>query len=138
VVIFNKIKRSPSARAIGERMKTNLNRIGTKHLFIANWESPSVELLKLDFKKAGLFVYLPRSVVEFLHLNKEEDRSLVALMDYGGKYNYIILIADRDLVSLLKPIILSRREKAQQLQQELKQQLQVQRQQEAKEVEVIE
>ena len=111
-----------------------ISRIGAKHLNIFDWKGSPLELLRLDFKKSGLFTYLPRSVVEFLHLNKEEDRSLIAILDSESEYNYVILIADRDLVSLLKPIILARRQRAQQLQQEIK--LQAQRQQsEAKAVE---
>jgi len=106
----------------------NFNKIGTKHLFISNWKDPSVEVLRLDYKKSGLFTYLPKSIVEFLGLRKEEDRSLIALLDSESEYNYVILVLDRDLVSLLKPIILSRREKAQKLQQELKRQLQSQQQ----------
>jgi len=104
-----------------------INRIGTKHLNISDWKDSPVELLRLDYKKSGLFTYLPKSIVEFLGLRKEEDRSLIAILDSESQYNYVILIADRDLVLLLKPLILNRRQRAQQLQQEIK--LQVQRQQ---------
>ena len=111
-----------------------INRIGTKHLNILDWEDLSIELLRLDFKKAGVFTYLPRSVVSFLNLDKKQDKSLVAFLDSEGSYNYLIITADKSLAELLKPIILSRRQKAQQLQQEIK--LQAQRQQsEAKAVE---
>jgi len=110
-------------------METNLNITGAKDLFITDWKDFHVELLRLDYKKSGLFTYLPKSIVEFLNLNKKEDRSLVALLDSEGEHNYVILVADKSLVELVRPIILARREKAQQLQQELKMKLQVQRQQ---------
>jgi len=106
----------------------NCNKNNIKLLNILDWKDPSIELLRLDFKKSGLFTYLPKSIVEFLGLRKEEDRSLIALLDSESEYNYVILVLDRDLISLLKPIILSRREKAQKLQQELKRQLQSQQQ----------
>jgi len=89
-----------------------------------------VELLRLQPKSSGFVAYLPHDVLEFLNLHRE-DRSLVALLDDEGGYNFVILVADRDLVSLLKPIILARRQKAQQLQQELKRQLQAQQSEEA-------
>ena len=86
-----------------------------------------VELLRLVPKSAGFVCYLPHDVLEFLNLHKE-DRSLVAFLDSESSYNYLIITADRDLISLLKPIILARREKAQKLQQELKAQLKAQQQ----------
>jgi len=117
-------------------MKFNKN--NTKLFNIFDWKDPYIELLRLDYKKSGLFTYLPKSIVEFLGLRKEEDRSLVALLDDEGGYNYVILIADKDLSKLLRPIILARREKAQKLQQELKRQLQAQRQQsEAKQGDIM-
>jgi len=118
---------------MGEKMKTNFNRIDVKDLNILDGLDPSssIELLRIVFKSGGASAYLPRSIVKFLNLNSGQDRALVAILDNGGQYNYVILVADRDLISLLKPIILSRRQKAQQLQQEIKQQLQAQRQAEA-------
>jgi len=107
----------------------NCNKNNIKLLNILDWKDPSIELLRLDFKKSGLFTYLPKSIVEFLGLRKEEDRSLVALLDSEGEYNYVVLIPDKDLSRLLRPIILARRQKAQRLQEELKRQLQAQRQQ---------
>jgi len=117
-------------------MKTNLNRIGIKDLNIFDGLSPrsSVETVRIVFKSGGVSAYLPRSIVKFLNLDRGQDRALVAILDSGGQYNYIVLLADRDLISLLRPIILSRRERAQQLQQELKKQLQ---QQSAKTEEVL-
>ena len=113
-------------------MKTNLNRSNVKSLNILNGLSPSssVEAVRIVFKSAGVSAYLPRSIVEFLNLHRE-DRSLVALLD-SGEYNYVVLIADRDLISLLKPIILARRQKAQRLQEKLKAQLKAQLQQQSK------
>jgi len=92
--------------------------------------SGHLELLRLVPKSAGVVVYLPHDVLEFLNLQRE-DRSLVALLDDEGEYNYVILIADKDLSRLLRPIILARREKAQKLQQELKAELKAQQQAEA-------
>jgi len=120
-------------------METNLNRIGIKHLNIVDGLSPSssIELLRIVFKSGGASAYLPKDIVSFLNLNKES-KSLVAFLDGEGEHNYLIITADKSLAELLKPIILSRREKAEQLQQELKMQLQEQRQQseaEATEVE---
>jgi len=111
-------------------MKTNLNRIGIKDLNIFDGLSPrsSVETVRIVFKSGGVSAYLPRSIVKFLNLDRGQDRALVAILDSGGQYNYIVLLADRDLISLLRPIILSRRERAQQLQQELKKELQAQQQ----------
>jgi len=112
-------------------MKTNLNRIGIKDLNIFDGLSPrsSVETVRIVFKSGGVSAYLPRSIVKFLNLDRGQDRALVAILDSGGQYNYIVLLADRDLISLLRPIILSRRERAQQLQQELKKELQAQQHQ---------
>jgi len=87
-----------------------------------------VEILRLVPKSAGVVAYLPHDVLEFLNLHRE-DRSLVALLDDEGEYNYVILIADKDLTKLLRPLILARRQKAQRLQEELKAQLQAQKQQ---------
>jgi len=126
----------------GERMKTNLNRIDVKDLNILSGLSPSsfVETVRIVYKSGGASAYLPRSILEFLGLRKGEDRSLLAILDDESEFNYVILVLDRDLVSLLKPIILDRRERAQQLQQKLKRQLQVQQSEEAitKTEEVIE
>ena len=109
----------------------NFNKINTRQVYKVNWKKdPVLELLRLDFKRSGTFTYLPKDLVEFLGLRKGEDRSLIAILDSESEYNYVILILDRDLISLLKPIILSRRQKAQQLQQELKTQLQTQQQSE--------
>jgi len=108
-------------------METNFNRIGTKHLFITDWKG-SIELLRLDYKKAGVFVYLPRDLVGFLHLDKEQDRSLVAFLDSSGEYNFIIITSDKNLSELLKPLILEKRQRAEKLQEQLKMKLQTQQQ----------
>jgi len=114
----------------GDLMKTNLNRIDIKDLNISNGLSPSssIELLRIVFKSGGASVYLPKDIVSFLNLDKES-KSLVAFLDSSTSHNYLIITADKILASLLKPIILARREKAQQLQQELKMKLQAQKQQ---------
>jgi len=112
-------------------MKTNLNRIGIKDLNIFDGLSPrsSVETVRIVYKSGGASAYLPRSVLEFLGLRKGEDRSLLAILDDESEFNYVILVLDRDLISLLRPIILSRRERAQQLQRKLKKELQAQQHQ---------
>jgi len=117
----------------------NFNKINTRQVYKVNWKKdPVLELLRLDFKRSGTFTYLPKDLVGFLGLRKGEDKNLLAILDSESEYNYVILILDRDLISLLKPIILARRQKAQQLQQELKKQLQVQRQQaEAKQGDIM-
>ena len=106
-------------------MDTN-NKISIKDLNILDGLGP-VELLRIVFKSGGASAYLPKDIVSFLNLN-EGSRSLVAFLDSEGSHNYLIIAADKSLVSLLKPIILARRAKAQQLQQELKMKLQAQQQ----------
>jgi len=92
-----------------------------------------VELLRLMPKSAGFVCYLPHSIVSALNLN-ESDRSLVAFIDDSSSYTTLVIFKDTTLSDLLKPLILARRQKAQQLQQELKKQLQ---QQNAKTEEVL-
>jgi len=104
-------------------MKTT-NKLSASNLFISDGH---IELLRLVPKSAGVVAYLPHDVLEFLNLHKE-DRSLIALLDDEGEYNYVVLIADKDLSRLLRPIILARRQKAQRLQEELKAQLKAQQQ----------
>jgi len=114
-------------------METNLNRTVVKDLnkLYGLGPSSSVETVRIVYKSGGASAYLPKDLVKFLGLRKEESRSLIALLDSESEYNYVILIPDRDLSKLLRPIILSRREKAQRLQQELKRQLQAQQSEEA-------
>ena len=130
MVIFNKIKRSPSARAIGERMKTNLNRIDVKDLNISNGLSSSsfVELLRIVFKSGGASAYLPKNIVSFLNLDKES-KNLIAFLDSEGPYNFIIITSDKSLSEMLKPLILQRRMRAEILKQKLNAELQAQQHQ---------
>jgi len=93
----------------------------------------AVELLRLTPKSAGFYAYLPSSVVEALHLN-ENDHSLIAFIDDSSSYTTLIIFKDRDLLGLLKSEILSRRQRAEQLQKQLKTQLQTQRQETGTEV----
>ena len=89
-----------------------------------------IEILRLVPKSAGVYAYMPHAVTEALHLSRD-DRSLVCFIDDSSSYTTLIIFKDTDLSDLLKSEILSHRERAQQLQQELKMQLQVQRQQDA-------
>jgi len=102
----------------------NPNKNNTKLPYILDWQNFSLELLRLDYKRVGVFAYLPRDLIEFLHLNKERDRSLVAFLDSSGSYNFIIITSDKDLVEMLKPLILEKRQRAEKLREKLKAQQQ--------------
>jgi len=91
-----------------------------------------LELLRLVPKSAGFVAYLPRSVVEALNL-RESDRSLVCFIDDSSSYTTLIIFRDKDLSDLLKSEILSRRQRAEELQRQLKAQQQSEK--EAKQVE---
>ena len=102
----------------------NFDKNNTKPLNILDWKDFSLELLRLDYKRVGAFVYLPRDLVEFLHLSKEQDRSLVAFLDSSGSYNFVIITSDKNLIEMLKPLILEKRQRAEKLREKLKMQLQ--------------
>jgi len=101
------------------------NRIYGSRIFIPDCNK--VEILRLMPKSAGFDVYLPHSVVEALHLD-ESDHSLIAFIDDSSSTTYLILIKDNDLLRQLRPLILSKREKAEALYRKLREQLQTQRQ----------
>jgi len=86
-----------------------------------------VELLRLMPKSAGFGVYLPHSVAEALNLSKN-DHSLVAFIDDSSSYTTLVVFKDTDLSNLLKSEILSRRQRAEELQRQLKMKLQAQQQ----------
>ena len=93
-------------------------------------DASSVELLRLSFKSGGANLYLPHDVIQFLNLNRES-KSLVAFLDDTGSYNFIVVTSDKDLVEMLKPLILQKRRRAAELQEKLKTQLQGEKEVEA-------
>ena len=67
---------------------------------------PVVELGRITYKSSGASMYIPKRIAKLLHLNKEEDSSLVifSVEDYG-----FFLIKDTTIAQRLKPEILERR-----------------------------
>ena len=110
------------------KIMENFNKNKIKQLNISDWQA-SIELLKLDYKRVGTFTYLPRIIVEFLHLNREQDRSLIAFLDSSGPCNFLIVTSDRNLSELLKPVVLQKRLYAERLKQKLSTELRAQQQQ---------
>jgi len=86
-----------------------------------------IELLRLSFKSGGANLYLPHDVIQFLNLNRES-KSLVAFLDDTGATNFLIIANDEKLVEMLRPVILERRKRAEQMKQQLKMQLQAEQQ----------
>jgi len=106
------------------KMKST-DKVYTTNLFIN--DGHKVELLRLQPKSGGFVCYLPRVVVEALNLN-ESDHSLVCFIDESSSYTYLVLTKDSDLVQRLRPLILSRRQKAEALHKKIREQLQTQQQ----------
>lgn len=80
-----------------------------KQLFLSDdLKNPVVELGRITYKSSGISLYLPKSVVNALHLNKEKDRSLIifSVEDKG-----FFLIKDTVLQHELKSEILTLRQK---------------------------
>lgn len=69
-------------------------------------DPPVVELGRITFKSSGASMYIPKKIAKRLHLNREEDSSLVifSIEDYG-----FFLIKDTAIAQRLKPEILERR-----------------------------
>ncbi len=67
---------------------------------------PVVELGRITYKSSGTSMYIPKRIAKLLHLNKEEDSSLVifSVEDYG-----FFLIKDTAIAQRFKPEILERR-----------------------------
>ena len=67
---------------------------------------PVVELGRITYKSSGASMYIPKRIAKLLHLNREEDSSLVifSVEDYG-----FFLIKDTELAQKLKAEILERR-----------------------------
>jgi len=98
-----------------------------------------VELLRISFKSGGANVYLPHDVIQFLNLSKNT-KSLVAFLDDTGELNFVILTSDQSLVQMLKPLVLERRRRGEEIMRQLSTELQTQQQAEVttKDEEVIE
>ena len=75
-------------------------------LLSGNLKEPVVELGRITYKSSGISLYLPKSIVNALHLNREENTSLVifSVEDKG-----FFLIKDTELAGILKPSILDMR-----------------------------
>jgi len=112
-------------------MTTPINKVYAADLFIDSGHK--IELLRLQPKSSGFVAYLPRVVSEALGLRRD-DHSLIAFIDDSSSYTTLIIFKDSTLLSLLKSEILSRRQRAEQLQKQLKAQLQTQRQQTGTEI----
>ena len=67
---------------------------------------PVVELGRITYKSSGASMYIPKRIAKLLHLNREEDSSLVifSVEDYG-----FFLIKDTAIAQRFKPEILERR-----------------------------
>ena len=75
-------------------------------LFSTALKKPVVELGRITYKSSGISLYLPKSIVNALHLNKEEDSSLVI---FGVGNEGFFLIKDTALAQRLKAEILDKR-----------------------------
>ena len=108
------------------KMKST-DKVSTSKLFISDGDEV-VELLRIVPKSAGFYVYLPHCVAEALNLSKD-DHSLICFIDNKSNYTYLILTKDRDLAEQLRPVILSKRQKAEALHKKLREEIEAQRQQ---------
>ena len=102
-----------------------INKSNVLQLYKFSGNFGPVELLRLSPKSSGFVAYLPHSVAEALNLSKD-DHNLVCFVDDSGSHTMLVLFKDRDLSDLLKGEILSRRQQAEQMRQQLKSQLQPQ------------
>ena len=75
-------------------------------LFSDDLKETVVELGRITYKSSGISLYLPKSIVNALNLNREENSSLVifSVEDKG-----FFLIKDTALAETLKPQILDLR-----------------------------
>jgi len=101
------------------------NKLSSFELFKAYGQ---IEILRLVKKGSGFAIYLPNAVSRALNLGKD-DHNLICFIDDESNYTYIILVKDSDLAEQLRPVILQKRQQAEQIQKQLKVQLQAQRQQ---------
>jgi len=110
-----------------------INKYGVIQEYKLDGDFSQLELLRISFKSGGANCYLPHDVVRFLNLNKST-RALVGFLDDSGATNFLIITSDKNLSEMLKPLILRRRQRAEQMRQQLKVRLQSQRQQTGTEV----
>lgn len=89
-----------------ENRSSNSNRINELRLSDDLKDTTIAELGRISYKSSGASVYIPKRITKALHLNREENRTLVilSLEDYG-----FALIKDTALAQRLKPEILERR-----------------------------
>ena len=80
-----------------------------RRLFLGDdLKNPVVELGRITYKSSGISIYLPKSIVNALNLNSEEDNALIifSVNDYG-----FFLMKDQALAKSLKPQILDLRKR---------------------------
>ncbi len=89
-----------------ENRSSSSNRIKELRLSDDLKDTPIAELGRISYKSSGASVYIPKRITKALHLDKEENRTLVILSldDYG-----FVLIKDTALAQRLKLQILNLR-----------------------------
>ena len=99
------IEPSPTTYTIEKRC-SNSNSISELRLGDDLKGPPVIELGRITYKSSGASMYIPKRIAKLLHLNKEEDSSLVifSVEDYG-----FFLIKDTAIAQRFKPEILERR-----------------------------
>ncbi len=63
------------------------------------------ELLRISYKKSGAYAYIPSSIIQKFHRDKERNHSFVAFFKDG----LLVLFKDTELERKLKPEILASR-----------------------------
>ena len=76
-------------------------------LFSDDLKEPVVELGRITYKSSGISLYLPKSIVKALHLNKEDSSLVIFSVEDKGFF----LIKDTALHHKLKPEILALRQR---------------------------
>jgi len=99
-------------------------------LFKLYGPGPQIELLHITAKSAGYSIYLPSFIAQVLGLNREEDRVLIAFIDYGGRFPYVILTRDSVIANKLRPLLYERRKRIESLHKKLRGEIEVQQQSE--------
>jgi len=90
-------------------------------------DCPKISLLRVVQKGVGFSIYLPYSISKALGLSGN-DHALVAFVDDSSSYTTLVIFKDSDLSNLLKTEILSRRQRAEQIQKQLRAHLQAEQQ----------
>ena len=89
-----------------ENRCSNSNRVNELRLSDDLKDTPIVELGRISYKSSGTSIYIPKRITKALHLDKEENRTLVILsLDHYG----FVLIKDTSLAQRLKLQILNLR-----------------------------